>query len=80
MVARRQLLALGYSRDAVEHRLGTGRLHQITRVEVSVGRPGKVERPGIRARSRPSLPSRDVGTLDRIPITSPGSHHDRPGD
>jgi hypothetical protein len=38
-------------------------------VEVSVRRKGKIERPGIRAHSRPSLPSQDVGTLDRIPVT-----------
>jgi hypothetical protein len=118
MVARRQLLALGFSEKAIRHRIKTGRLHQIARgvyavgrselspkgrwmaavlacgesaclshrsagalygiceerygvVEVSVRRKGKIERPGLRVHSRPSLPSRDVGALDRIPITSP---------
>jgi hypothetical protein len=41
------------------------------RIDVSVRRAGKVERPGIRIRSRPALPSSNVGTLDRIPITAP---------
>jgi hypothetical protein len=40
-------------------------------IEVSVPRPGKINRPGIKVHRRPSLPSRDVGTLNRIPITSP---------
>jgi hypothetical protein len=118
VLARRQLLALGFSEKAIEHRLRTGRLYRVTRgvysvgrrelspkgrwmaavlacgenaclshrsagalygiceerngvVEVSVRRSGKIERPCIRVRSRPSLPSKDVGTLDRIPITSP---------
>ena len=118
VVARRQLLGLGFSPREIEGRVGRGRLHPVARgvysvgraelspkgrwmaavlacgegaclshrsagalygvceercgvVEVSVRRPGKIERPGIRARSRPSLPSRDVGALHRIPITSP---------
>ena len=118
VVARRQLLALGFSAKAIRHRIATGRLHPVVRgvysvgraelspkgrwmaavlvcgegaclshrsagalygiceeqegvVEVSVRRPGKIERQGIRARSRPALPSREVRTLDRIPITSP---------
>jgi uncharacterized protein DUF559 len=40
-------------------------------VEVSVRRRGEHQRPGIKVRSRPSLPRHDVGTLNRIPITSP---------
>jgi hypothetical protein len=40
-------------------------------VEVSVRHSGKIERPGIRVRSRHSLPSKDVGTFHRIPTTSP---------
>ncbi|MDX6622508.1 MAG: hypothetical protein QOE75_440 [Solirubrobacterales bacterium] len=118
VVARRQLLALGFSSREIEGRVGRGRLHPVARgvysvgrselspkgrwmatvlacgegaclshrsagalygiceercgvVEVSVRRPGKIERPGIRVRSRPSLPSREVGALSRIPITSP---------
>jgi len=118
VLARRQLLGLGYTSDAIKHRLGTGRLHSVARgvyavgraelsqeggwmaallacgegaylshrsaaalygigeeragvVELSVRRSGKIERPGIEVRSRPSLPSHDIGTLNRIPITSP---------
>lgn len=40
-------------------------------VEVSVHRRGEHHRTGIRVRSRPALPSRDVGTLGSIPVTSP---------
>ena len=40
-------------------------------VEVSVRRNGLVHREGIKVHRRPSLPSQDVGTLDRIPLTSP---------
>ncbi len=40
-------------------------------IEASVRHRGKIERPGIRVRSRPSLPSHDIGALHRIPITSP---------
>lgn len=40
-------------------------------IEVSVRRSGKISRPGIKVRSRPSLPSHDVGTLDGMPVTSP---------
>jgi predicted transcriptional regulator of viral defense system len=118
VLARRQLLALGFSSREIERRIQRGRLYPVARgvysvgtkalspkgrwmaavlacgksaclshrsagalygiceerngvVEVSVRRRGKIERPGIRVRSRPSLPSQDVGTLHRIPITSP---------
>ncbi len=118
VIARRQLLVLGFSRNAIEHRLKVGRLHPITRgvysvgraelspkgrwmaatlacgeaaclshrsaaalygicnerdgvVEVSVRRPGKIERPGVKVHRRPALPSNVVGTLHGIPITSP---------
>jgi len=40
-------------------------------VEVSVRRAGNVHREGIKVRRRPSLPSQEVGTLGRIPVTSP---------
>ena len=40
-------------------------------VEVSVRQTGKIERQGLRVRSRAALPSQQVGTLHRIPITSP---------
>jgi hypothetical protein len=118
VVARRQLLALGFSDKAIRHRVKTRRLHPIARgvyavgradlspkgrwmaavlacgesaclshrsagalygiceeqngvAEVSVRHSGKIERPGLRVRSRPSLPSQNVGALHRIPITSP---------
>jgi very-short-patch-repair endonuclease len=118
VIARHQLLALGFTRNGISHRRKTGRLHLLTRGVYSVGRtglsqegrwmaallacgagavlshrsagahygiaderPGAIEvsirgsseprRDGLRVRSRPSLPSREVGTLRGIPITSP---------
>ena len=118
MVARRQLLALGFTRNGIAHRRRTGRLYLVVRgvysvgtrdlspkgrwmaailasgegaclshrsagalygiceerngvVEVSVRRTGLVHRDGIKVHRRPSLPSQDVGTLQRVPITSP---------
>jgi hypothetical protein len=38
VVARRQLLALGYSEKAIEHRLAIGRLHRLRRGVYAVGR------------------------------------------
>lgn len=40
MLARRQLLALGYSARAIEHRRKMGRLHLVTRGVYAVGWPG----------------------------------------
>ncbi len=40
-------------------------------IEVSVRRRGEHHRRGLRVRSRPSLPSYDVGTMSEIPATSP---------
>lgn len=40
-------------------------------VELSVRRRGEHRRHGIKVRTRPSLPSHDVGTIARIPVTSP---------
>lgn len=39
MISRRQLLDLGYSRQAIEHRLNSGRLHPIRQGIYSIGRP-----------------------------------------
>jgi hypothetical protein len=41
------------------------------RIEVGVPRPHGRSPDDLRLRRRPSLPSKDVGTLHRIPITSP---------
>ena len=40
MVTRRDLLGLGFSAAAIEHRLATGRLHRIARGVYAVGWPG----------------------------------------
>jgi very-short-patch-repair endonuclease len=40
-------------------------------IEVSVRRRGEHHRKAIKVRSRPSLPSHDIGTLGGIPVTSP---------
>ncbi len=40
-------------------------------IEVSVTRRGEHHRDGIEVRMRPSLPSKDVGTRDGLPVTSP---------
>ena len=40
-------------------------------IEVTARRRGEHHRPGIRVRSRPSLPSTEVGTFAGIPVTSP---------
>lgn len=39
VVTRKQLLSLGFSRDAVDHRLAKGRLHQVMQGVYVVGRP-----------------------------------------
>jgi very-short-patch-repair endonuclease len=39
VVARAQLAAMGFSRNAIHHRIATGRLHVIARGVYSVGRP-----------------------------------------
>jgi hypothetical protein len=41
------------------------------RIDVLVRRHGEHHRPGIMVRSRPALPSQDVGTFAAIPVTSP---------
>jgi Protein of unknown function (DUF559)/Transcriptional regulator, AbiEi antitoxin len=127
VISRRQLLALGYTDEAIEHRRRSGRLHPVHRgvyaagrkelsregwwmgailacepdaylshrsaaalygigkertwmrnaqgeiplVEVIVTRRGEHDRRGIKVRMRPSLPSRDAGTLGDISVTSP---------
>ncbi len=118
VVARRQLLRLGFSPKEIERRIERRRLHPIARgiyvvgmpegspegrwmaavlacgptavlshrsagalfgiaeerpgvIEVSVRHRGKIARPGIKVRSRAALPSREVGTLNGIPVTSP---------
>jgi hypothetical protein len=39
VVTREQLLALGFTKSAIEHRMGSGRLHLIVRGVYAVGRP-----------------------------------------
>jgi hypothetical protein len=39
IVARRQLLGLGYSEEAIDHRVAKGRLHRVGRGIYAVGRP-----------------------------------------
>ncbi len=117
ILARGQLLALGFAPDAIKHRLTTGRLHRVHRgvyavgrrqltregrwmaavlacapdallshgsaaalwgigpewrlIEVAVRRRSWPRSDGLLARSRPSLPSRDVTLHRRIPVTTP---------
>ncbi|HEX3240140.1 MAG TPA: DUF559 domain-containing protein [Solirubrobacterales bacterium] len=40
-------------------------------IEISVRGTSEPRRDGLRVRTRPSLPSRDVGTLGGVPVTSP---------
>jgi very-short-patch-repair endonuclease len=44
VIARRQLLALGFSAEAIRHRLATGRLHPLHRGVYAAGRPDVDER------------------------------------
>src|SRR3954453_2587596 len=39
VIARRQLLALGYSQAAIRHRIAAGRLHRVLPGVYAVGRP-----------------------------------------
>jgi very-short-patch-repair endonuclease len=118
VVTRRDLEALGFSAEAVDHRVETGRLHQISRAVYAVGRPeltphgrwmaavlacgdgaalshrsaaqlwgieyeegqridvsirrrSRLERPGIVVHARPSLPRRSVVRRFGIPVTDP---------
>jgi Protein of unknown function (DUF559) len=131
VVARRQLLDLGFSGGAIEHRLARGRLHPIARGVYAVGRAelgqkgrwmaailycgdgavlshdsaaallgigfeesGRVEvsvrssalrrHPELRVHRRPTLRGDEVGSSDRVPVTSPAqtiidlaARHDR---
>jgi len=118
IVARRQLLALGFSAKSIEHRVARGRLHSVTRgvyavgwpqltrerrwmaavlacggeaalshrsaaelwdigreaserIDVSVRRPTKVRRRGLRVRRRPTLRPEDIVRRNGIPVTTP---------
>ncbi|WP_410963619.1 type IV toxin-antitoxin system AbiEi family antitoxin domain-containing protein, partial [Salmonella sp. SAL4455] len=39
VVSRRQLLSMGYTASAIEHRLARGRLHGVGRGVYAIGRP-----------------------------------------
>lgn len=118
VVTRRDLLGLGFTSEAIDHRLVSGRLHPVLRgvyavgwphltakrrwmaavlacgegamlshrsaaalwgiglerrgrIDVSIGRPCRHRRAGIRAMSRPSLRQEDVTLRDGIPVTRP---------
>jgi uncharacterized protein DUF559 len=118
IVARRQLLALGFNAREIEHRVEKRRLHLVMRgvyavgwsgltprrrwmaavvacgdeavlshrsaaalwkigaeqpgrIDVSVRRRCKLQRPGLRIHGRPTLAAGDVTRRDRIPVTSP---------
>jgi very-short-patch-repair endonuclease/predicted transcriptional regulator of viral defense system len=44
VIARSQLLELGFSRSAIQHRIATGRLHPLSRGVYAVGRPAVTRR------------------------------------
>jgi very-short-patch-repair endonuclease len=116
VVARSQLLALGYTRREVERRLHNGRLHHVShgiyavgrpeltpdgrwmaavlacgdgavlshrsaaelwgigqewerRIDVSIRRPSKIHRKGLKVRTRPSLGAKSVTRWRGIPVT-----------
>jgi very-short-patch-repair endonuclease len=64
VVARRQLLALGFNaREIGPERRGV--------IDVSVMRRAELKRRGLRVRGRPSLTAERVTTHDGIPVTTP---------
>jgi hypothetical protein len=118
VVARRDLLALGFTGKGIRHRVAIGRLHPIYRgvyavgrrhleregrwmaavlacgpdamlshrsaaalwgfgkenpdyIDISIHRRCKHRRLGLRIRSRPSLPAREITTRLNIPLTQP---------
>ena len=118
VVARRDLLALGFTGKGIRHRVAIGRLHPIYRgvyavgrrrleregrwmaavlacepdamlshrsaaalwgfgkehpdyIDISIRRRCKHRRPGLRVRSRPTLPANDITTRRNIPLTQP---------
>jgi very-short-patch-repair endonuclease len=40
LISRKQLLAMGFTPDAIKHRIAVGKLHQVRRAVYAVGRPG----------------------------------------
>jgi very-short-patch-repair endonuclease len=118
VVTRRALEGLGFTEEAIEHRIATGRLHRLAagvyavgrpeltphgrwmaavlacghdavlshrsaaelwgigyeergRIDVSIRRPSKIRRKGLKVRTRPSLGAINVTRRRGIPVTDP---------
>ncbi len=58
---------LSHRSAAALWRIGT----ESSGIDVTLRRPGRVRRPGLEVRSRPSLPARDFTRRRNIPVTTP---------
>lgn len=78
VVTREQLLTLGFTKSAIEHRIRVGRLHLVMRGVYTVGRP-HLSREGrwmvavlaCGRHRRPSLPTGAITKRLNIPVTQP---------
>jgi very-short-patch-repair endonuclease/predicted transcriptional regulator of viral defense system len=78
LVSRRQLLELGFSGRAIEHRVAKGRLHPVARGVYAVGRPGLTHSGRwmaaiLACRSRAALSHRSAAELWGIGDELPGT-------